>query len=748
MTDVPISINPAIDGSLGIISDNADIGIYVAQKAIMNLVLEYCPNCTVHVFDPRNFGANLDCISRLPKRLKSNRVSIDANEVHEFIKMARQRIAAVNQDVLGGKISETCLANFLDNNPNSPERIYILLIEGFPSFFDKNSTDKLVDVLRRGPDAGVYTLVHFDADFQLDDELILKVCPYLNTLVINDTTTYLLPRVINYKTRVLHFSTKEILNQDLQLLSSQIIDKTHTETGKSIKISSDIFCEKLSTVDGIKIAVGQSGNDIQWFELSGDKNTFHALVGGATGSGKTVFLHNIIIHGAASYDPDELQFCLLDFKEGTEFQFYQELPHVRILSMEADTSFGVDFLKFINSFIVKRGALFKRLKVSNYSDARKVYEMALPRILIIIDEFQVLLSRQSKSAPECADLLDDIAKRGRSFGVHLVLCSQSLAGIPLSSATLAQIPLRIALRLSKNDSERFLSDGNTEPALFSRRGQAIMNPDYGIKSGNEYFNVSYAEYKDIAKLNILDCKKLSEDEQPIPHKIYDPTVPLSWDDVTSTTPKNVVRLGKSLSFREDSYATIKLFQSSSYGAFLCSTEPNEINSYLRHIVNSLPKDVVTIIVSDSSYSDVISEKCVPVESHNELHKALQTYEHHHILLLVPDATTCTAFQASGYGKSEISSLLNSLLVEKSSTRFQMVIGARNRSRLGTFIDLRSLSNELKARIVLRLGTYMEQEFGLQSKLSLRDNTAVLLGEEIADNFELFQKFEEALPTSE
>ncbi len=700
LANAPISLNPALDGPLAIISSSPERGTQILQKATMELVLKYGSNCKVHVFDPQNFGANLNGISLLPKDLKANRVAIDASEADDFLKMARQRIAAVNQDILGGEAEKTCLAEFLEKNPGSPERINILIIEGFPHAFNRDSASKLLDVLKRGPSAGVYTLMQFDPTFQLDNELVIKLWPSLNTLILIKESAYLLPRVAYNYAPIIQVVAQDMSDEGLSCLASEIAQRAKNEVHKIVKLAPEVVCQRRDAMDDIKIAVGQIGGSTQWFEFSGSKNTYHALVGGATGSGKTVLLHNIILHGAASYPPSELQFCLLDFKEGTEFQFYKDLPHVRILSMEADASFGLEFLRFINTFITKRGALFKSLEVSNYSDARRVYSGLLPRILIIVDEFQVPLSDQYRGASEVAELLDDIAKRGRSFGIHLILSSQSLAGISLKASTLAQIPLRIALKLSKDDSERFLSEGNVEPAFFSRRGQAVMNANFGLKNGNEYFNVSYANANDMQALKLTDLEGFANDEQMVPRKIYDPTVPISWKEACEERRSNVVRLGKSFFIKKDSYATIEFFRSSSYGAFLCSPEPEEIKSYIAWIVRSLPASVTTVVVADNAWTDEEFNECKFVNRLEDLSEFVVGHLDEYLLLVVPDATACKAFRASGYSKSEVSGYLVDRLNDSSPERFQMLIGARNRARLSDFVDLRALTNELKGRIGL------------------------------------------------
>src|SRR5690606_25545470 len=76
-------------------------------------------------------------------------------------------------------------------------------------------------------------------------------------------------------------------------------------------------------------------------------------------------------------------------------------------------------------------------------------DASLPRIVAVIDEFQVLFAGNDALAREAVTLLEDLARKGRSYGVHLVLASQSLSGIEAlygrSDSIFGQFPLRVAL---------------------------------------------------------------------------------------------------------------------------------------------------------------------------------------------------------------------------------------------------------------------------------------------------------------
>jgi DNA segregation ATPase FtsK/SpoIIIE, S-DNA-T family len=106
------------------------------------------------------------------------------------------------------------------------------------------------------------------------------------------------------------------------------------------------------------------------------------------------------------YSPDELELYLLDYKEGVEFQIYVDpnrsetqnhsseldetraLPHAKVISIESDREFGLSVLQAIQKEIETRGQLFKDIGVSELKDYRQKTNKQIPRVLVVIDEFQ------------------------------------------------------------------------------------------------------------------------------------------------------------------------------------------------------------------------------------------------------------------------------------------------------------------------------------------------------------------------
>ncbi|MGW5062928.1 type VII secretion protein EccCb [Streptomyces sp. NPDC004096] len=156
----------------------------------------------------------------------------------------------------------------------------------------------------------------------------------------------------------------------------------------------------------------------------------HGLCVGATGSGKSELLRMLILGLAVTHSSETLNFVLADFKGGATFAGMEGLPHVSaVITNLADELTLVDRMRdAISGELLRRQELLR--VAGNYPNVFQ-YEKAraagapldpLPSLLIVIDEFSELLTAR----PEFIDLFIQVARIGRSLGVHLLLISQRL----------------------------------------------------------------------------------------------------------------------------------------------------------------------------------------------------------------------------------------------------------------------------------------------------------------------------------
>jgi DNA segregation ATPase FtsK/SpoIIIE, S-DNA-T family len=286
-----------------------------------------------------------------------------------------------------------------------------------------------------------------------------------------------------------------------QRLMALVVDGARHGALPNVPFSEVVQAGSSSSKDGVTCVLGRNGTQTVDFTMGDtERNLHNVLVGGAVGTGKTNLLMVLIYSLAAQYGPEELRFFLLDFKEGVEFQRFAgdrlaPLPHASVVSMESDVQFGLATLQHFVDEMDRRSALFKKAGKKDLPGYREQTGKALPRWVLVADEFQGLFDESSREV--ATELLEKVARKGRAFGLHVILASQTLSGIQMSGskdeAIFAQFPVRLVLKLPKPDSQLFLGSGNDAAARLRFRGQAILNTSYGLEEHNKQFVVAYAD---------------------------------------------------------------------------------------------------------------------------------------------------------------------------------------------------------------------------------------------------------------
>ncbi len=272
------------------------------------------------------------------------------------------------------------------------------------------------------------------------------------------------------------------------------------------------------------------------FEIGNEQN--HTLICGRSGSGKSNFLHVLIQNLAFYYAPDEVQLFLLDYKEGVEFNAYTNpspLEHARLVSVASSVSYGITFLKWLCDEMQKRAELFKQFKVKDLSDYRKHEKMA--RLIVVIDEFQVLFSDKSTQVKGSVERsLNTLLKKGRSYGVHLVLATQTMRNIGISDSIKGQIANRIALPMDAEDSSKILDD---DAACELVRPEGIFNNNGGHKKYHTKMSIPKAPDDFTAFIKKIHRDFNQRNLTPIDRKIYNGETPLK---MPNTLKANEMRL--------------------------------------------------------------------------------------------------------------------------------------------------------------------------------------------------------------
>jgi S-DNA-T family DNA segregation ATPase FtsK/SpoIIIE len=213
----------------------------------------------------------------------------------------------------------------------------------------------------------------------------------------------------------------------------------------------------------------------------------HTMLGGATGAGKSILLQTLVTALLLANRPDELNLVLVDFKGGSAFLPFERCPHVIALIRSTGETAADSFdeadaarvLASVRAEVRRRESILARYggEIDHYWRSRgsRPDLPPLPRLVMIFDEFARVLD----TSPNFLKELVNVSAKGRSLGVHLVLATQSLQG-KLSPELKNNIDLRISLRQNEPaDSTEVLGapDAATIPGTLRGRGMILVTKD-------------------------------------------------------------------------------------------------------------------------------------------------------------------------------------------------------------------------------------------------------------------------------
>ncbi len=492
----------------------------------------------------------------LPHFVLGPKVYTRSDEIQDQLRNLANHIEQVVQKYLGSDFSS--LEEFNQAKPFAAEAFHYLFISDFPTGFNNRAFEDLIAILENGHRASISVVLHVSQDAEWPRNInrgkIEQYCTVLTptnkVIGKRPSFSYSIARDTVLEVSLDQAPDKEIINAVIKKLGDEF---------RSVKVETVPFNElypepfRAWTYDSrheIRAPIGIMGAmDSLDFWLGTNQDDIvisQALLAGKPGAGKSYTLHAIINSLALRYSPLELELYLLDFKEGVEFQVYidptrsqttnfntelndsQALPHAKVISIESDREFGLSILQHVQRKIEQRGQLFKKVGVAKLSEYREQTNQYMPRILVVIDEFQYMFQENDSITKELNLIIEDIARRGRAFGVHMLLASQSPRVTNISSSIYSFIELRMAQQMDQRTAGAILDENNVDAVeLLDRPGRIIYNRDFGRKAYNELGQVADASEaaRRAALIRIQEIAKGREYLRPAPLVVFNGSRP-------------------------------------------------------------------------------------------------------------------------------------------------------------------------------------------------------------------------------
>lgn len=453
-------------------------------------------------------------------RLPGFQMLTKTEDIREFFADIEEELVEIDS-LLQGRY--TSLIDLRKEAHQPVGKLRLVVVQDLPQLSNSDLKKQLLRILKGAPRAGIAVLILSSKDGSFNTDFVKSVLNTTSCISFKYKGNQWTSQSMGCGKFVYEFPMME--GAELSHKVSALIEESKktsvvTIPFKQIENMSDMWNE--NSAEKIVFNLGKSGLDTVSVCI-GDKVMQHhnILISGAVGKGKSNLLE-VMIHSLCwRYSPKEIELYLLDFKDGLTFKPYADrtekswLPHARMLGLESDRDVGLAVLKDLEKERLHRAELFRSAPdggTKGYEEYRKKYpQEIMPRIVLVIDEYQKLFETNDEISEEAAALLENLVRQGRACAIHVVLASQSINGaaglLGKDERIYAQFPIRIALQNTVSESYALFGIGNDAAAQLRVRGEAIINENYGALDSNKKFTVAYAEPKETKKIRQVFCSE-------------------------------------------------------------------------------------------------------------------------------------------------------------------------------------------------------------------------------------------------
>ena len=252
----------------------------------------------------------------------------------------------------------------------------------------------------------------------------------------------------------------------------------------------------------------------------------HMLVAGSTGSGKSVFLHSILLSLMYKCSPSQLRFILIDPKR-VEFTIYSGMPHMMLPNAVSNCDKAINALSWAVKEMERRFDTFQTLSVQNIEDYNHCEQVKsgeypkIPYIVIVIDELNELMMTGKK---EVEEKITRLSQLGRASGLHMIIATQRPSADVVTGTIKNNLPTRVAFALQSGIDSRVILDEMGAEKLLGR-GDMLMAPyDDNVTSRLQGAFMSMDEVRQVVKY-IKDNNESYFDEEVAKEILADKPAP-------------------------------------------------------------------------------------------------------------------------------------------------------------------------------------------------------------------------------
>lgn len=459
-------------------SDTLESAHALMQALALRLALTLPQQARFTFLDPLGFGQTFPLQRYLPAvRETGGDMGADLQRIQADIRRIARDVVAFH-----GSFDK------LPAEQQAAERYEFIFAADFPKAkaYDRRVGEMLLDIGRAGPRAGRYLFLHLVEDAELPHGLSMDGLEDYWEIDLRGLSAgvadapppperqqMLLERVRSAAPAKRAATFADIVPARQQWWSGESARRVET------------------TLDGRRDGIG-----ITFGQIEDGTELVHAVLAAAAGSGKSNLLHALLLGLATRYPPEELQLYLMDLKQGVEFQPYGKLPHAAVVAYNTDPALARAVLSELRQEMTRR---FERLfrpagvvKLEDYRAAGAPHGPA-PRILLVIDEYQVLFEGADPQEVS-ADLLA-LSTQGRAAGIHMLLGSQTFRAVGMqgSEQIFNNINIRMAMRLPGAAAQalvEFEREGKELIRACDLPGKVVINTAAGRDGANRLGQVA------------------------------------------------------------------------------------------------------------------------------------------------------------------------------------------------------------------------------------------------------------------